>query len=829
MDRLIKAKIIPLILLMMTVSICSVRHAMAYEEKIGGMDSNVNKWSWLKLWYRQPAKEWIEAMPVGNGRLGAMVFGETVQERIQLNEETIWTGGPYDPSTTTGAKALPEIRRLVFEDKYLRAHKLFGRTMMGRPVEQMKYQPLGNLWLSFPGHEKVSGYCRQLDLDEAVVRVAYRVGDVKFIREVFSSPVDQVIVVQLTADKPGNVSFKANLTGYRNTSHSNYGSEFFRMDGSKPDGLELWGKTSSYLGIEGRVEFHARVKAITKGGTVRVEDDDLIVTNADAVTLLIAAATNFVNYKDLSGNPEVRVKKCLDEVSARSYEQVRRDHVAEHRRLFRRVSLALGKAELSDLPTDERLKKYAKEEDPQLEALFFQFGRYLLISSSRPGTQPANLQGIWNENMNPSWDSKYTTNINLEMNYWPPEVTNLSECAEPLFRLIEELVKPGSRVAKRHYGARGWVFHQNTDIWRAAAPMDGPSWGTFSTGGAWLCTHLWEHYLFNRDRKFLKKAYPIMRGSAQFFLDTLVEHPKYKWLVTCPATSPENAPKREGNARFFDEITGLNLRGTTICAGPTMDMQILCDLFTQCVEASEILDIDKKFRQQLQQTYQRLAPMQIGQYGQLQEWLEDWDNPEDKHRHSSHLWGLFPSHQISLRETPKLAEAARKSIIMRGDGSTGFGMAWNVNIWARLLNGDYAHRVLKKLILENTCTNFFSKCWQTPQVDGSFGGCAGIAEMLLQSHACEILLLPALPKAWASGSVNGLCARGGFEVDMEWKGGILANAKIHSKLGRKCRIRTQVPIQVTSDGKPMKTYSPEENVFEFETKADGVYVILTGK
>jgi alpha-L-fucosidase 2 len=778
----------------------------------------------MVMWYARPATEWREALPVGNGRLGAMVFGAAPVERIQLNEETVWTGGPYDPTRPGGPKALPEIRRLVFAGEHMKAHYLFGRTMMGRPVEQMKYQPLGNLRLTFAGHDEATGYRRELDLDTAVAAVSYRVGDTTFTREVLASAVDDVVCIRLSADVKGAVSFGADLSGGQEGQPP--GDATWGCSVEAPDELVLRGRTASHQGVEGRVAYEARVKVLAEGGKVVVRGSALDVSGADAVTLLVAAATNFVRYNDLSGDPAARVAACLEAVAGKSYGEIRKAHLGEHRRLFRRVALDLPETEASALPTDERIRHYAETCDPHLAALLFQFGRYLLIAGSRRGCQPANLQGIWNQDVSPAWESKFTTNINLEMNYWPAEVANIAECVEPLVRLVEDLAETGRRVAQAHYGAGGWVFHQNTDLWRAAAPMDGPTWGTWPTGGAWLCRHLWEHYLYGQDRVFLERVYPLLKGAARFFLDTLVEHPARGWLVTCPSSSPENFPACPGNGQYVDEVLKFHLPGTSICAGPTMDMQILRDLFSSCIDSAGILGVDKDLRQQWADTRARLAPMQIGRKGNLQEWLEDWDDLEHEHRHLSHLYGAYPSDQITLDETPELAEAVKVSLDQRGDGGTGFSMAWKAALWARLRDGKRAHRCLANLITKNTCPNGFSICFKAPQVDGALGGCAAVAEMLLQSHGGVARLLPALPSAWADGSLRGFRARGGLEVDVAWRGGRAVAATVRAAVDGRHRIEAPAGQRVgavTSEGEPVAISACAHGSVELDVQAGKAY------
>lgn len=778
-----------------------------------------------QLWYTHPVDEWDNALPVGNGRLGAMVFGKTDEERIHFNEESYWSGGPYNQTVKGAYKALPEVQRLVFAGEYIKAHRVFGRYMMGYPVEQMKYQSLGDLILKFDREGETTDYKLVLDLERAIATTSYIQNDVRFTREVFVTPVDQVIVVRLTADAPGSISFVASLRGYRNTAHSNYATDYFQMDGYGVDGLILRGKSADYLGVEGKLRYQARLKAIAEGGVVSVDDVYLIVSDANAVTLFIAAATNFVSYKDVSADPDARVENVLNGVKDKLYDQIKDAHIKEHQRLFDRVSIDLGSSANSFLPTDERLSRFDGSNDPNLAALCFQFGRYMLISSSRPGTQPANLQGIWNEDMNPSWDSKYTTNINTEMNYWPAEVGNLSECARPLFTMIEELTDQGSQVAKEHYGARGWVYHQNTDIWRVAAPMDGPSWGTFTTGGAWLCTHLWEHFLYTGDKDFLRKVYPILKGNVIFFLDFLVEHLRYGWLVTNPSTSPENFPARPGNDRFFDEVTTFNSPGTSICAGSTIDMQILNDLFSYVAQAADVLETDTAFKERVLAARKRLAPMQIGKNGDLQEWLEDWGQKEKSHRHISNLYGLFPGNQISARKTPKLAEASKVVLEQRGLEGNGWASAWKMACWARLYDADKAMDNFNYYIHNYCLKSLYAICSRALQVDGMFGISAAVAEMLLQSHENEIHLLPTLHGSWHDGEVTGLRARGGFEVNMKWSNGRLTSSEILSLNGNDCIIRTASEVRVSHGANSISVMQVDDGVVRFNTEPGELYTI----
>lgn len=751
-----------------------------------------------KLWYDKPAKQWVEALPVGNGRLAAMVFGNPSQEKLQLNEATFWSGGPSRNDNPDGPKVLDSIRYYLFNGNYKRAQVLADKGLTAKTLHGSAFQNIGDLILNFKNNNDVKNYYRELDIEKAITTTTFTVNGTNFKREVFASIPDNVIVIKLSSDKKNALSFSANFNSELKKNSKAIDSNTLQMDGL----------SSTLDGVQGQVKFNAIAKILNKGGKTEVSETGISVINSNEVTILISIATNFTDYRTLNTDEVSKSKKYIEASENKTFNTLQKNHLASYQKYFKRVDLDLGTSEASKNPTDTRIKNFATSYDPELVALYYQFGRYLLISSSQPGGQPANLQGIWNNSNKPAWDSKYTININTEMNYWPAEKTNLSEMHEPLIQMVKDLSESGKETAKVMYNSRGWVAHHNTDIWRITGVVDFANAGMWPMGGAWLSQHLWEKYLYTGDKNYLKSIYPILKSAAQFYEDFLVDEHTHQWLVVSPSMSPENIPNGH--------------QGSALAAGNTMDNQLMFDLFTKTKKVAEILNVDSDKIQIWDNIISKLPPMKIGKYGQLQEWAEDLDNPKDNHRHVSHLYGLFPSNQINPFMTPELLDASKTVLFHRGDVSTGWSMGWKVNLWAKLLDGNHANKLIKDQLTLVEKDGWSNKGGTYPnlfdahppfQIDGNFGCTSGITEMLLQTQNGFIDILPALPDEWKNGKISGLKTYGDFEISIIWENNKAKEINIKSNLGGNCRIRTPNEMVFTGKSKLKKAEGKNPNPF----------------
>lgn len=759
--------------------------------------SSAQKGGKYKLWYDKPATQWIEALPIGNGRIAAMVFGDPYKEKFQLNEATFWSGGPSRNDNPDGPKVLDSIRYYLFNGNYKRAQILADKGLTAKTLHGSAFQNIGEFTLDFNNVDDISDYYRELDIEKALTTTTFTSNGTHFKREVFASIPDNVMVIKLSADKKNALNFTAN-----------FDSELKKDVYADGVTLQMNGLSSTLDGVEGKVKYNAVAKFITKGGKISASGKSVSVSNANEVTILISIATNFTDYKTLDTDEVVKSRRYISEAEHKNFNTLFKNHLKTYQHYFKRVDFNLGTSEAAKNPTDIRVKNFAVNDDPELISLYYQFGRYLLISSSQPGGQPANLQGIWNTSNKPAWDSKYTININTEMNYWPAEKTNISEMHEPLIQMIKDLSESGMETAKIMYNSRGWVAHHNTDIWRITGVVDFANAGMWPMGGAWLSQHLWEKYLYSGDKNYLRSVYPIMKSAAQFYEDFLIEEPTHQWLVISPSMSPENIPQGH--------------QGSALAAGNTIDNQLMFDLFTKTKKAAEILNLNSEKIPVWSSVISGLPPMKIGKYGQLQEWMEDVDNPKDNHRHVSHLYGLFPSNQINPFTTPELADASKTVLAHRGDVSTGWSMGWKINLWAKLLDGNHANKLIKDQLTLVEKDGWGSKGGTYPnlfdahppfQIDGNFGCTSGITEMLLQTQNGFIDILPALPDEWKNGEISGLKTYGGFEVNIKWENNMAKEVVIKSRLGGNCRIRIPNEMQLSGNTKLKEAEGKNPNPF----------------